>query len=73
MIYEEKNSLSKEVCNDMISWFDNKLISGKVGINYVNVSDEIRKTISFFTHRSIAFCLGTRLQLTYNQGNCNIK
>lgn len=43
MIYEEKNSLSKEVCNDMISWFDNKLISGKVGINYVNVSDEIRK------------------------------
>ena len=43
MIYEEKNSLSKEVCNDMISWFDNKLISGKVGINYVNASDEIRK------------------------------
>ena len=45
MIYEEKNSLSKEVCNDMISWFDNKLISGKVGINYVNASDEILSLI----------------------------
>ena len=40
MIYEEKNTLSKEVCNDMISWFDNKITSGDYGHNYMNVSNE---------------------------------
>ena len=46
MIYEEKNTLDKEVCNDMISWYENKLISGEVGNNYANVSDKIRKDVS---------------------------
>lgn len=46
MIYEEKNTLDKEVCNDMISWYENKLISGEVGINYANVSNKIRKDVS---------------------------
>ena len=35
MIYEEKNTLSKEVCNDMISWFENKITSGDYGHNYI--------------------------------------
>ena len=34
MIYEEKNTLDKEVCNDMISWFDNKTLYGDTGMNY---------------------------------------
>ncbi len=46
MIYEEKNTLDKEFCNDMISWFENKIISGKVGINYANVSNESRQDSS---------------------------
>jgi len=46
MIYEEKNTLSKEVCNDMISWFENKITSGDYGHNYMNVSNEIRDDVS---------------------------
>ena len=46
MIYEEKNTLSKEVCNDMISWFDNKITSGDYGHNYMNVSNEVREDTS---------------------------
>ena len=46
MIYEKKNTLNKEVCNDMISWFDNKIISGDYGYNYMNVSNEERKDAS---------------------------
>ena len=29
MIYEKKNTLNKEVCNDMISWFENKIAKTK--------------------------------------------
>ena len=46
MIYEKKNTLNKEVCKDMISWYENKLIAGEVGINCANVSNEIRKDVS---------------------------
>ena len=46
MIYEKKNTLNREVCNDMISWYENKLIAGEVGINCANVSNEIRKDVS---------------------------
>ena len=46
MIYEEKNTLSKEVCNDMISWFDNKMLYGDTGMNYSRVDVQGRKDIS---------------------------
>lgn len=46
MIYEEKNALSEEICNDMISWFDNKVLYGNTGMNYSRVSTEGRKDIS---------------------------
>ena len=46
MIYEEKNALSEEICNDMISWFDNKVLYGNTGMNYSRVSNEGRKDIS---------------------------
>ena len=46
MIYEEKNTLSKEVCNDMISWFDNKTLYGDTGMNYSRVDVQGRKDIS---------------------------
>ena len=29
MIYEEKNTLSKEICDDMISWYENKITRGE--------------------------------------------
>ena len=45
MIYEEKNTLSKEVCNDMISWFDNKMLYGDTGMNYSRVDVQGRKEI----------------------------
>ena len=43
MIYEEKNTLSEETCNDMISWFNNKITRGE---NVVIVSDEMRDDVS---------------------------
>ena len=46
MIYEEKNALSKEICNDMISWFDNKMLYGDTGMNYSRVDVQGRKDIS---------------------------
>ena len=46
MIYEEKNALSEETCNDMISWFDNKTLYGDTGMNYVKVDVQGRKDIS---------------------------
>ena len=46
MIYEEKNTLSKEVCNDMISWFENKVSTGSAGKNYANISKFGRKDSS---------------------------
>ena len=46
MIYEEKNTLSKEICNDMISWFDNKMLYGDTGMNYSRVDVQGRKDIS---------------------------
>ena len=46
MIYEEKNALSKEICNDMISWFDNKILYGDTGMNYSRVDVQGRKDIS---------------------------
>ena len=46
MIYEEKNTLDKEFCNDMISWFENKIISGKTGDSFANVSNEFRNDSS---------------------------
>ena len=68
MIYEEKNTLSKEVCNDMISWYENKLIAGEVGINYANVSNEIRKDVSITAcHKFESF------EPFYNQLNSIIK
>ena len=55
MIYEKKNTLNKEVCKDMISWYENKLIAGEVGINCANVSNEIRKDVSITACHK--FCL----------------
>ena len=46
MIYEEKNALSEETCNDMISWFDNKTLYGDTGMNYAKVDVQGRKDIS---------------------------
>ena len=46
MIYEEKNALSEEICNDMISWFDNKMLYGDTGMNYSRVDVQGRKDIS---------------------------
>ena len=46
MIYEEKNALSEEICNDMISWFDNKTLYGDTGMNYSRVDVQGRKDIS---------------------------
>ena len=46
MIYEEKNALSEETCNDMISWFDNKMLYGDTGMNYSRVDVQGRKDIS---------------------------
>ena len=46
MIYEEKNALSEETCNDMISWFDNKTLYGDTGMNYSRVDVQGRKDIS---------------------------
>jgi hypothetical protein len=46
MIYEEKNTLDKEFCNDMISWFENKVISGETGDSFANVSNEFRNDSS---------------------------
>ena len=46
MIYEEKNALSEEICNDMISWFDNKMLYGDTGMNYSKVDVQGRKDIS---------------------------
>ncbi len=46
MIYEEKNALSEEICNDMISWFDNKTLYGDTGMNYAKVDVQGRKDIS---------------------------
>ena len=46
MIYEEKNALSEETCNDMISWFDNKTLYGDTGMNYSRVDIQGRKDIS---------------------------
>ncbi len=46
MIYEEKNALSEEICNDMISWFDNKVLYGNTGMNYSRVDIQGRKDIS---------------------------
>ena len=46
MIYEEKYALSKEICDDMISWFDNKILHGNTGVNYSKTSIEGRKDSS---------------------------
>ena len=46
MIYEEKYALSKEICDDMISWFENKVISGETGDSFANVSNEFRNDSS---------------------------
>ena len=48
MIYEEKNALSEEICNDMISWFDNKMLYGDTGMNYSRVDVQGRKDISYW-------------------------
>ena len=42
MIYEKKNTLSKEICNDMISWYENKILNGDAEGHYANVSNEVR-------------------------------
>jgi len=46
MIYEEKNTLSKEICDDMISWYENKILNGNAEGHYANVSNEVRTDAS---------------------------
>ena len=46
MIYEKKNTLDKEVCNGMISWYENKVSTGSTEKNYTNTSKFGRKDSS---------------------------
>ena len=42
MIYEKKNTLDKEVCNGMISWYENKVSDNNAEGFYSNVSNKNR-------------------------------
>ncbi len=46
MIYEKKNTLDKEVCDGMISWYENKVSTGNTEKNYTNTSKFGRKDSS---------------------------
>tara|TARA_B100000282_G_scaffold263058_1_gene212854 strand:- start:151 stop:735 length:585 start_codon:yes stop_codon:yes gene_type:complete len=46
MIYEKKNTLDKEVCDGMISWYENKVSTGNTKKNYTNTSKFGRKDSS---------------------------
>ena len=42
MIYEKKNTLDKEVCDGMISWYENKVSDNNAEGFYSNVSNKNR-------------------------------
>jgi len=46
MIYEKKNTLDKEVCDGMISWYENKVSTSNTEKNYTNTSKFGRKDSS---------------------------
>ena len=46
MIYEKKNTLDKEVCDGMISWYENKVSTGNTKKNYTNTFKFGRKDSS---------------------------
>ena len=55
MIYEEKYALSKEICDDMISWFDNKILYGNTGVNYSigrGIPKDLEKAIYWYQRAS---------------------